>query len=189
MPIREALQQLHGEWLVVIEPNKGARVRAVDESFVTNMFAIRGAIEALLTGRCAAEASPEDLAALRELAVTCEDCIRRGDMSGTLDSNKRFHRLIFTVSRNPEATALLDCHFSLIEALRHRYGFGPERYARMMEQHRELLDALEQHDVEAAEKLAKAHCESARQDLLARMHNGSAEFAALDVSLNASMNR
>jgi len=41
MPIREALRELRGEGLVTMEPNRGARVRAIDPDFVGNIFDIR----------------------------------------------------------------------------------------------------------------------------------------------------
>ncbi len=53
MPIREALRRLQGEGLVVLEPNRGARVRSMDRSFVENLFATRGTLEALLAGQAA----------------------------------------------------------------------------------------------------------------------------------------
>src|SRR5918993_5195703 len=47
-PVREALHQLQGEGIVVISHNRGARVRAVDEDFVRNIFDIRALIEPYL---------------------------------------------------------------------------------------------------------------------------------------------
>src|SRR5436190_12971338 len=52
-PVREALRQLEGEGLVVLTPNRGARVRAVDLDFVRNIFDLRIAIEAMLARRSA----------------------------------------------------------------------------------------------------------------------------------------
>src|SRR4051794_25739219 len=43
-PIREGLQQLQGEGLVVMEPQRGARVRRVDEQLVINIFDVREAL-------------------------------------------------------------------------------------------------------------------------------------------------
>jgi DNA-binding GntR family transcriptional regulator len=40
-PVREALHQLQGEGIVVISPNRGARVRPVGEEFVRNIYEIR----------------------------------------------------------------------------------------------------------------------------------------------------
>src|ERR687883_1655559 len=48
MPVREALQRLQGERLVVLLPHKGARVLALHEQFVHNIYDLRGAIESLL---------------------------------------------------------------------------------------------------------------------------------------------
>ena len=47
-PVREALQQLRGEGFVVMSPNKGARVRPIDEDFVRNTFEIELLIEPYL---------------------------------------------------------------------------------------------------------------------------------------------
>ncbi len=48
-PVREALQQLRGEGFVVMMPNRGARVRAIDETFVRDIFEIEVLIEPALT--------------------------------------------------------------------------------------------------------------------------------------------
>src|SRR5437764_1195259 len=53
MPVREALRDLQGEGLVVIEPNRGARVRAIDARFVENIFEIRTALEVMMVRRAA----------------------------------------------------------------------------------------------------------------------------------------
>src|SRR6218665_2978628 len=48
-PVREALQQLRGEGFVVMEPNRGARVVAIDEDFVRDIIEIEILIEPALT--------------------------------------------------------------------------------------------------------------------------------------------
>src|SRR5947207_12786453 len=53
MPVREALRQLEGEGLVVLTPNRGARVRAVDIGFVRNSFDLRIPFEGLIARRAA----------------------------------------------------------------------------------------------------------------------------------------
>ena len=45
MPIREALQQLQGEGLITIIPNRGAQVKIIDHDFVSNIYDLRVAIE------------------------------------------------------------------------------------------------------------------------------------------------
>lgn len=169
MPVREALQELQGEGLVIIEPNRGARVRTVDDTFIRNMYDIRGAIDAMLVKRAARTLSAGDLKLLAQSQSGYEAGSRRGDLAAVLAENQRFHGIITRAAANPEAEAMISRHWALIDALRGKYGFARERLAETVREHRSLLKALEKHDADTAQKIALEHVEHAKNDLLARM--------------------
>ena len=73
----------------------------------------------------------------------------------------------FPGGRNEKAKSVLGQGRLLIEALRFRYGYGKGRVDAVVDQHRALLRAIARHDVERAGRLAREHCTSARDDLLA----------------------
>jgi DNA-binding GntR family transcriptional regulator len=169
MPIREALRQLQGEGLVVQEPNRGARVRAVDVEFVRNLFDLRIAIESMLARRAAERIQPEQVASLEKIQREFETCIETRNFSGALVANRKFHRLINDVANNPEATALLDRHWRLIAALWNVHGYGEERAAGVISDHHQLIRAFATRDTDVAACLAMAHAAKAKQELIQRM--------------------
>src|SRR3954469_6351703 len=116
MPVREALRQLQGEGLVVQTPNCGARVRAVDVDFVSNIFDLRIAIESMLARRAAERITPGDVTALEAVQDNFEACVAERDFVGALAANRAFHKIINAAASNPEASGLLDRHWSLIAA-------------------------------------------------------------------------
>ena len=105
MPIREALRQLQGEGLVVLTPNRGARVRAVDVEFVRNIFDLRMAIAPMLARRAAERIQPEQIAAMEGIEREFEACVDARDFAGALVANRKFHSVINQAANNPEATA------------------------------------------------------------------------------------
>ncbi len=166
MPVREALQMLQGEGLVTIAPNRGASVRAVDERFIRNMYDIRGALEILMVRRCAGAISESEIFRLHSIQGRYEEAARSGDYEACLRFNKQFHHVVYTCADNTEALEMLERHWSLIDSLRSRYGFGPNRLVEIIAEHRQLLRALDQKDASLAERIAFEHCEHAKQDLL-----------------------
>jgi DNA-binding GntR family transcriptional regulator len=168
MPIREALQQLQGEWLITILPNRGAAVRNVDEDFVSDMYEIRGHIEAFLTRRCAERVRPEQLGSLRDHQADCRKAVRRRDYATFLEANSRFHTAIYDISGSVVGKELV-MHFGLLQALRNQHGFGKARLHDVISEHEQILEALGQRDPERAQSVAYRHCLGARNDLLERM--------------------
>lgn len=169
MPIREALRELHGEGLVVIEPNRGARVRPIDISFVENFFDVRTALEVVLTRRAARNCTSAVVAGLKRIQDDLESRMERGDISGVLAANRAFHRSIYEHAGNPEALATVDRHWLLIEALWSRHGYATDRFVGVANDHRHIIFALEHGDAEAAGALMTAHVLKARQDMIKRM--------------------
>jgi DNA-binding GntR family transcriptional regulator len=169
MPIREALRQLHGEGLIDFEPNKGARVRAVDADFVRDLFDLRIALEAMLTRRAAQRITSAQLEDLERTEAELEAQAAQGDYAGVLRANRRFHATINDAAGNVEANRVIDSHWNIIVGLWQRHGYGPERVAGVISDHQQLLYSLSQRDSEGAAILATAHAAKARNEILKRM--------------------
>jgi len=169
MPVREALRQLQGEGLVVLTPNRGARVRVVDIEFVRNIFDLRIAIEALLARRAAERIDARQIAKLEAIEVTFEATARSGELLRLLPINHEFHRTVNDAAQNPEAAAVLDRHRQLIAALWRLHGYGEDRPTGVISDHRHLIAALAARDADVAASLAMAHAAKAKQELIGRM--------------------
>lgn len=169
MPVREALRELQGEGLVQIEPNRGARVRSIDSSFVDNLFEIRTALEVMMVRRAAARCTPSDIAELQAIEDTLEQHIVAGDHALLVAENRRFHQAINRCAANADALPLIDKHWMLLAALWRHYGYGQDRFTGVANDHQNLIQALASHDQEAAAMIMGAHATKAKLALLARI--------------------
>src|SRR5436190_16096120 len=156
MPVREALRQLQGEGLVVLTPNRGARVRAVDSEFVRNIFDLRIAIEAMLARRAAERIDARQIAKLEAVQADFEATARSRDFRQLLLINRDFHRIINDAAQNPEAAAVLDRHRRLIAALWNLYGYGEDRPVGVISDHRHIIAALAPYDADVVASSAAA---------------------------------
>jgi DNA-binding GntR family transcriptional regulator len=169
MPIREALRQLQGEGLLVLTPNRAARVRAVDIEYVRNLFDLRIAIEAMVARRAAERIDASAIARLEAIQSEFEAKARVRDYAALLRLNRSFHGVISEAARNPEAEAVLDRHRRLIAALWTLHGYGDDRPAGVISDHRHLIAAFAARDADVASALAMAHAAKAKQALITRM--------------------
>lgn len=169
MPVREALRELQGEGLVVIEPNRGARVRAIDARFVENLFEIRTALEVMMVRRAALRATPADIATLQRIEDALEADIARQDYAAVVAQNRTFHREINRIADNEDALPIVDRHWTLLAALWRNYGYGAQRFAGVANDHRHLIAAMEAHDEASACAIMGAHAAKAKRELLSRI--------------------
>jgi DNA-binding GntR family transcriptional regulator len=169
MPVREALRELRGSGLVLIERHCGARVREVDRRFVENVFDVRSAIETLLARRAAERRTPAHLEQLRLVQDRLEQQVAAGDAPAVLAANRDFHDVVNAAADNPEALHVAGEHWLILAALWGRFGYREARFAGVISDHRHLIDALAARDADVAASLMCAHVAKARQDLLLQM--------------------
>lgn len=171
-PIREALGQLAAEGWVVIHPNRGARVRDINERFLRELNEIRVALESYNVGLCAAAATPADLARLNAIEDEYEACLgRRGprrdrDFADLIEINGRLHRTMLAIRPNHEAMTLMARQGKFFNAMRRVWGYGDYRPRRIAEEHRTLLDAFRRNSAAEAELISRQHIGNAMDDLL-----------------------
>ncbi|MGI9505666.1 MAG: GntR family transcriptional regulator [Geminicoccaceae bacterium] len=164
-PIREALQQLQGEGLVEMQPNKGARVRALDFDVLHDWIEVREAMEVFFARRFVELASDRDMTRLQLIQDGLETAAASPDMHMVQVKNSEFHTSIHRVSRNREAIAIINKNTNLVRALRLRVGFGDKRLGIIVDQHRALMKAFETKNAEQASTVMHQHVVDAGNDL------------------------
>ena len=170
MPVREAIQQLQGEGLVLVVPNRGATVRIIDRDFVSQIFDIRIALEGALARRAAAVMTPADLERVRKSMR--RHVKEKLNVEAQVKNNIDFHQTINAISGNVEAEKILDQHTQIIVGLKGRLGIGPKGLARLdlvIADHQLLFDALAARDEDRAQHYAETHIRHAKQDVLNNM--------------------
>jgi DNA-binding GntR family transcriptional regulator len=143
-PLREALKVLASEGLLELLPNRGARVRALTQRDLTELFDVMGGLEAL-AGRLACEnINEEQLAEVEKLHYEMYGCYLRRDLHGYFLFNQQIHQKIVAAADN---TILASAYTSFAGRLRRvRYSANlardRDRWSEAMREHEAILDAL-----------------------------------------------
>ena len=143
-------------------------MRNVDIEFIRDIFDLRVALEGMLARRAAERIDQAQLARLAAIEEKLEASAARKDFTAVLAANQAFHAVINEAAGNVEAIRVLEVHWNLIIALWGRHGYGTDRAAGVISDHRQLLVALRARDADGAVMLASAHAVKAKQEMLRR---------------------
>jgi len=172
-PIREALVRLAGEGLIDTLPNRSTMVSQIDFLNMHSYFDALVLMYRVTTQLAAKYHRPEDLEGVRALQAEFADAVEAQDALAMISTNAALHLAIAEAGRNPYFTSL----FSRLlnegrRILRLYYQSYDDRLPRrFVEEHDEIIAAIETRDTELAERLAREHAEqivSQIQKLLVR---------------------
>jgi DNA-binding GntR family transcriptional regulator len=155
-PVREALRKLEAEGLV---EHSGSRlvVRALSEQDLTELFYVREALEGMAARLAAENATPSEIAEIRELLDDMETVRRRGALEMLRRLTGEFHQLVSRASHNNRLVRALTTLLDNVRKIQTSTLFGEGRAEQALQEHRQLLAAITAGDGERAELLARAH--------------------------------
>lgn len=167
-PVREALQQLRGEGFVVIEPNRGARVRPIDENFVRDIIEIEVLIEPTLTKWFVSIVDDADIDRLEAVEAEIE-ALNFADLTrhGQLDT--KFHQIIYDRHYNRHAAELWWKHREILRAISRRFPTSLSRRQAVIREHRALIERLKAQDAEGAAAVVARHVEGSGRHIIEQM--------------------
>jgi DNA-binding GntR family transcriptional regulator len=155
-PVREALRKLEAEGLVA-RSGSGLIVRALSEQDLTELFYVREALEGMAARLAAENATPSEMAEIRELLEDMEALRGRGDVEALRRLTGEFHQLVCRASHNNRLLQSLKALLDTVRQIQTSTLYGEGRPAEALKEHRNLLLAIEAHDGDRAEKLAREH--------------------------------
>ncbi|HEV2515990.1 MAG TPA: GntR family transcriptional regulator [Devosia sp.] len=167
-PVREALQQLRGEGFVLIEPNRGARVRPIDADFVRDIIEIEMLIEPALTRWFVSIVSDADIVELERIQAEIEALNFVDPMlHGRLDT--RFHQFIYDRHYNRHAAELWWKHREILRAISRRFPTSLSRRQSVLREHRDLIDRNRAQDADGAAAVVARHVEGSGRHIIEQM--------------------
>jgi DNA-binding GntR family transcriptional regulator len=156
-PLREALALLDKERLVKIVARRGIFIVRKTKAEILDMIAVWAAVESMAARLAAVVASDADISALHQLVDPYAEDDQQADMSAYSDANIRFHQAIIEASGNPVIGDIANGLFFHVRAIRHRTIGDHDRARRSVDDHSEIVAALESRDGERAERLVREH--------------------------------
>ena len=143
-PLREALKVLASEGLLELLPNRGARVRALSERDLAELFDVMGGLEAL-AGRLACEnITDEEVAEIERLHHEMYGYYLRRDMHGYFQCNQLIHQKIVAAAGNSALSVTYASFAGRIRRVRYSANLARrrDRWGEAMREHEAILDAL-----------------------------------------------
>lgn len=156
-PLREALKVLASEGFVELLPNRGARVVQLTRAMIQDTLDVTGALEGLSGELACTQASDADIAEIRGLHEQMLAEYDKRDLDRYFRLNQLIHEKIVDASGNP---LLIETYQNLSERVR-RFRFSAtmqaEHWARVVDEHEQILSALEQRDAPRMGNLLRYH--------------------------------
>ena len=168
-PVRELLRQMAAEGYLELEPNRAARVSAMNYDSLRSFFQAAPLIYVATTQLAAETATAGDIATLRDIQSRFKQAIASNDIDQRVHWNDQFHLEIGRIAGNayllPSLRRLLLDHARLGKIF-YRASSPTDMQQDMstaVHQHDEIIDAIERRDAPAAGELVRAHMDLSRR--------------------------
>lgn len=156
-PLREALKTLASEGLVELLQNCGAMVTPMTLVDTAQTFQVLSVLEGLAGELACARADMAALAALRALHERMRGCHKRGDREHYFELNQAIHAQLYLLAGNSVLAATHDKLNLRLRRARYFANVSQSRWDRAMQEHDQIIDALEARNGKRLRALLEEH--------------------------------
>ncbi len=151
-PVREAFRELEAEELIVIEPHRGAFIKAFTADDVREIYSMRSVLETAMVQLAIERITKNNLAALEALIEEMRQAARDEEPDTLIELDLEFHRRLCELSGHRR---LVEAWRRLASPIRLFLTMAIPRYLSLhdaAESHPPIVRALRRRDAEAATK-------------------------------------
>jgi DNA-binding GntR family transcriptional regulator len=155
--IQQALAQLGEEGTVVQQRGRWYVAQAATASIMREIFEVRTTLEGMCARLAAERITAEQIERMEQIHHDFERVIKEGDNKALIAVDQKFHQLIYEASGNRFLARALDEMYTLIYRL---FYLSLDRMGSVranVEDHRDILDAIQAGDGRLAERLIQLH--------------------------------
>ena len=174
-PIREAIRILEQEGLIVMIPRRGTYVADMSLKDVAEVFELRSILEELAAELAAERITNEEIEALEQHLVEIGNYMNENNLDKVVQADILFHEILYKASRNDRLVEMINNLREQTLRFRTLSMSQTGRLAKTWDEHRQLVEAISDRDVERARQIARIHMEESEKTLLEGMQLKSHE--------------
>ena len=183
IPVREALQLLQSEGLVINVPHVGATVAPVSRESIVDVFSVLEGLETVATRLVATREDRTAVSATSPLAMLVDSmdrALEAGDTGTWADLNRQFHLAIAALPGLPLLREMTERVLDRWDRVRRFYvkGVLAHRAQQAQREHRMLLEAMRAGDVATLQRVVSQHNQTALAAYLAFLDGSPASLPA-----------
>lgn len=179
-PIREALRQLASEGLITMRSRQPATVAALSARKLLEMFQVMAELEGLCARLAARRATPAQIERMRATQAELRPMVQSDDVDSFYEINRRFHETVYEASQNDFLAEQTRSLRNRVSAYRKLVTQKIRRRIATVDEHEEVIAAIECGDGDAADRAMSAHINLLGEqmlDFIALFPEESAEHA------------
>ena len=162
-PLREALCRLENEKIVKTIPQRGAFVQKLSKEKIIEVLLIREVLEGLVARQATQNIDKKTLTKLR---TGLDRIYNIPDENNFLiqytHADEEFHSLLLKVCQNSMLESMMQTVNTYLSIIRLRTVVLPGRAKKTVDEHYQILNAIENNDEQAAENFMRQHITSVR---------------------------
>ncbi len=173
IPVREALQMLQAEGLVVNVPHVGAAAAPLSRESIVDVFSVLEGLEVVATRLLAERGSRDAVRALEPLVAAMDKAANEGRFEEWADLNTRFHLAISVETELPLLQEMTERLLGRWDRIRRHYfnGVLSHRVQAAQREHRNILSALAEQDLPRLQNEVQHHNRCALEAYLRYLDN------------------
>ncbi len=159
-PVREAIRQLEADGIVTHVPRQGACIRTLEYAEVMELYEMRAVLEgtaARLAARAASDIELEELIDMNQQMATL------GNAPEAFILNRQFHAALLDAAKNRFLARSIHALQMALMILGPTTLTEPDRAAKAVAEHSDVLNAIKARDGALAEVTMRAHIEAAQR--------------------------
>jgi DNA-binding GntR family transcriptional regulator len=168
-PVREALQRLVAERLLVMQPNRSIVVPALSMEKFAELYRIRCALEGLAGELATHNVRAADLSKLSKTIDAMEKTVTRRDSLAYRELNEKFHFLIYEKANSPRLFELIENLWCQAGPFMYGLFEDPDYGPHANDHHRQILQALQEKDATGVRERLAEDITAAAHSLIPRL--------------------
>lgn len=161
-PIREAFKILEDEHLIDYIPNRGCFARGFTQDDIDDIYAVRKALERVAVERSVKRIKPDEIEKLVDKCDLMEFYTKKRDVIKILEINTEFHEIIYNSTGSRFIAQVLKSYKEYIEKTRKSIRYNQDDLEAILVEHKALLDAIKEGNVEKAIKAIDFHLDNSQ---------------------------